>query len=38
MKDREYIDYLEDILDSILKIEMFIQDQNFLDFEKDEKT
>lgn len=38
MKNREHIDYLEDILDSILKIEMFIQNQKFEDFAGDEKT
>ncbi|GEM_PF-4726411 len=29
MKDREYIDYLEDILDSVCKIESFIQHLEF---------
>lgn len=35
---REFIDYLEDILDSILKIEKFIENQSYDEFTKDEKT
>jgi len=32
------IDYLQDILDSIEKIRKFIQDFNYTEFEKDDKT
>ena len=35
---RDFIDYIEDILDSIIKIEMFIENQEYADFENDEKT
>jgi len=35
---REFIDFLEDILDSIQKIERFIKDQSYDEFEKDDKT
>lgn len=34
----EYIDYIEDILDSILKIEKFISNQSYEDFTRDEKS
>ncbi len=34
----DYIDYLQDILDSIEKIRKFIQDLNYSEFEKDDKT
>lgn len=36
--DREYLDYLADILDAISKIEKFVQDLNFESFTKDDKT
>jgi uncharacterized protein with HEPN domain len=36
--NREFIDYLEDILDSIKKIEKFIEKQNYDDFAHDDKT
>ena len=38
MKEREYGDYIEDILDSIKSIEEFIKGMNFDDFENDKKT
>jgi len=37
-EDRSYIDYLTDILDSINKINKFIEGININDLEKDEKT
>ena len=36
--NREFIDYLEDIFDSILRIERFIENQNYDDFASDDKT
>ena len=36
--DREYADYLEDILDAISKIENFIEGMTFDQFAKDDKT
>ena len=36
--NREFIDYLEDIFDSILKIEKFIENQNYKEFASDDKT
>ena len=38
MKEREYGDYVEDILESIKAIEEFVEGMNFKDFEKDKKT
>lgn len=38
MKNREYGDYVEDILDSINAIEEFVKGMNFEDFTKDKKT
>ncbi len=35
---RVYIDYLDDILDSILKIEQFTEDMEFNHFKNDFKT
>ena len=35
---REFIDFLEDILDSIQKIERFIEDQSYDQFAEDDKT
>ena len=34
----EFIDYLEDIFDSILRIERFIENQNYDGFASDDKT
>lgn len=34
---REFIDFLEDILDSIQKIERFIEDQSYDEFADDDK-
>lgn len=36
--DRVYIDYLNDLLDSVIKIGRFIEGMNFDDFKADEKT
>jgi len=36
--NREYLDYLQDILDSVNDIEIFIEGMNFQEFEKDRKT
>ena len=36
--DREFIDYVEDILDSIIKIEKFIANQTYNDFTNDDKS
>ena len=38
MKEREYIDYIQDILDSISDIEEFTQGMDFDNFGKDKKT
>jgi uncharacterized protein with HEPN domain len=39
MKDgREYVDYLQDILDAIVKAEQFIEGMNFGSFCEDDKT
>ncbi|MBU0532578.1 DUF86 domain-containing protein [Candidatus Micrarchaeota archaeon] len=35
---QEFIDYLNDIFDSIQKIEIFTKDMSFKKFEKDDKT
>ncbi len=35
---RDYLDYLQDILDSIEKIDKFIHGMNLIEFEKDDKT
>lgn len=35
---KEYRDYIEDILNSILKIEQFIDELTFEDFKSDDKT
>ena len=35
---KEYIDYIEDILNSIFKIEQFIDGLTFEDFQSDDKT
>ncbi len=35
---RQYIDYLNDTLDAICKVEMFTQDMDFEHFKADEKT
>lgn len=37
-EDRILIDYLNDILDSIINIRMFIKDIDFLSFQEDTKT
>lgn len=37
-KEREYVDYLEDILDAILKISKFIEGITFDQFATDDKT
>lgn len=37
MKKRDYVDYIQDILDSINDIEEFIMGMNFNDFSKDKK-
>jgi uncharacterized protein with HEPN domain len=36
--DREYVDYLEDILEPISKIANFIEGMTFDQFTKDDKT
>lgn len=36
--ERDYFDYLEDILDSITKVSRFIEGMSFSEFEKDDKT
>ncbi len=38
MKRREHIDYLQDILDSIIKIERFVATKSRSQFSRDEKT
>jgi len=38
MKNREYGDYVEDILDSMNAIEEFVKGMDFEDFKKDRKT
>lgn len=38
MKNREYGDYIQDILDSIDAIEEFVKEMQFKDFSKDKKT
>lgn len=38
MKNREYRDYIQDILDSVEDIEHFIKGMNFEEFIKDKKT
>lgn len=38
MKNRIYLDYVQDILDSILDIESFIKGMSFEEFRKDRKT
>ncbi len=38
MNEREFIDYLEDILDAIIKIEKFIENQSYEDFVNDDKS
>lgn len=35
---RDYTDYLKDILDSIEKVNQFIKDMTYLEFEQDDKT
>jgi uncharacterized protein with HEPN domain len=35
---REYEDYLRDLLDAVEKVQYFIKDQDFKDFQKDDKT
>ena len=35
---RVFIDYLDDIMDSILKIEQFIEEMDFIQFSDDAKT
>ena len=37
-ESREFIDFLDDILDSIQKIERFIKDQSYDEFAEDDKT
>ena len=36
--ERDFMDYLQDILDSIVKIDKFTRGMNLLEFEKDDKT
>jgi uncharacterized protein with HEPN domain len=36
--NREFIDYIEDIFDAVVKIEMFIENQSYDDFATDDKT
>lgn len=38
MIDRDYIVYLEDMLDAVLKVEQFVQGIDFHDFAQDDKT
>jgi len=38
MKEREYGDYVQDIIESIGAIEEFVREMNFEDFKKDRKT
>ncbi len=38
MKKRDYLDYIQDIVDSIIDIENFIGDMDFNDFSQDKKT
>jgi uncharacterized protein with HEPN domain len=38
MREREFADYLQDILDSINAIEEFIKEMQFEDFARDRKT
>lgn len=35
---REFVDYLEDIFDAVMKIEIFIANQSFDDFLMDDKS
>jgi uncharacterized protein with HEPN domain len=37
-RDREYVDYLQDILDAIEKVEQFVQGMDFAQFSSDTKT
>ncbi|MBI2252789.1 MAG: DUF86 domain-containing protein [Armatimonadetes bacterium] len=38
MKNKDYLDYIQDILDSILEISEFIHDMKYKEFLKDKKT
>lgn len=38
MKKAEFLDYIDDMLDAILKIEKFLSDFDFETFSKDDKT
>ena len=38
MCKRDYTDFIEDIIDSINAINLFIKDLSFAEFEKDDKT
>jgi uncharacterized protein with HEPN domain len=38
MKERDYSDYLQDILDSIVALEEFVSGMKFKDFKNDKKT
>lgn len=37
-RGREFVDYLEDILENALKLKSFIRNQSFEEFQADEKT
>ena len=36
--EREFLDYIEDILDAILKIEKFVSNQSYENFARDDKS
>ena len=38
MKKRDYLDYVQDIIDSIIDMEKFIGEMDFNDFSQDKKT
>ena len=38
MKKRDYLDYIQDIVDSVIDIENFIRGMGFNDFSQDKKT
>lgn len=38
MKKRDYIDYLQDIMDSINAVEEFVKGMEYVDFKKERKT
>lgn len=38
MKNRDYRDYVQDILDSIIDLENFVKGMSYEEFKKDKKT